>query len=480
MSRERQLPLPFPAFNNNCQFAFMKLRIHMLFLALLVVGGCAKSDTDPVITEQDVVFNIKKNVPAGISWDYPNLTPDYARIIIDGRRYNVAVTSVGESFVTEPFPLLTGNHTVTLVLLLNSNNTPGYTADDTVVMASPAVGSDFSTYVSRPTAFDFTLKGSHAPPLEVEVLRYNAGMNKKFGITFSIDEIVLREQCFFGDICVNNLQQYSGSLYEEQENGIRVDLPAIFHIEVTRNNEPVPCSPFSNASWLGEGNPLCVQYPDNLNVNGEVFGFKLYILGPDDSGGFSYKYCHTWTVTDDEMISSGTDGIVDFVLGNCVYTQSDISINPEQYNWETAYAYSGNEEDCFLNYGFNRWGWVIGPFFPQDNLNASYDLYAGAGQCNLNSGINMGGVHLQYNQGNIIVTSALVNPHIFSEINIYVGNAMFPSLPNGEPTVAPGHYGNTINFAQTDAVSYYQETIQVPSPQSGFYVIVHAVVGTPQ
>jgi hypothetical protein len=240
----------------------------MLFLALLVVGGCAKSDSDPGKKEQDVVFNIKKNVPAGISWDYPKPTPDYARIIIDGRRYNVVLTPVGESFVTEPFPLLTGSHTVTLVLLLNDNNTPGYTADDMVVMATPAVGSDFSTYVSRPTPFDFTLNGSNASPLDVEVLYYNAAMNKKFGITFSIDENVPRKQCFFGDICVNNLQEYSGSLYEKQKNGIRVDLPAIFYIEVTRNNQPVPGSPFSNASWLGEGSPLCVQYFDNLNVNG--------------------------------------------------------------------------------------------------------------------------------------------------------------------------------------------------------------------
>jgi hypothetical protein len=304
-------------------------------------------------------------------------------------------------------------------------------------------------------------------------------MNKKFGITFSIDENAPRKQCFFGDICVNNLQEYSGSLYEKQKNGIRVDLPAIFYIEVTRNNKPVPGSPFSNASWLGEGSPLCVQYFDNLNIKGEVFGFKLYVLVPDDSGGFSYKYCYTWTVTDDGMISSGTDGIVDFVLGSCVYSQSDITINPEQYNWETAYAYSGHEEDCFLNYGFNRWGWVIGPFFPQDNLNASFDLYAAAGKCNLDAGINVGEVHLQYSQGCVIVTYTLDNPHIFSEINTYVGNAMFPTLPNGKPTVAPGHYGNNKSFSQTAAISYYQETIQIPSPQLGFYIIAHAVVGTP-
>ena len=457
----------------------MRIRIHILFLALIAIGGCAISDSDPVTAERDVIFNLKKINPAGVSLDCPLLTPDYARIIIDDIRYNIPVTSDKENFLTESFRLSTGNHQVSLILLLDDNETPEHTADDKVVLAVPVKGSEFGTYVSRPTNFEFILDAGQTSSVEAEVICYQELFKKSYGITFEITEIVIREQFFFGDICVTDMDAYAGSAYEDQQNGIKVDMPAIFYISVSSNGQPVPGSPFSNQDWLGEGNPLCVQYPDNLNDNGEVFTFELFILVPDEEEGFQYRHYYTWTITDAEMISSGTDGIVDFVLGNCVYSTSDLTITPDQYEWETAYAYSGNEEDCFLNYGFDRWGWVIGPFFPNDNLNSSFDLYAGAGQCNLSSGINVGEVHLEYSQESVVVTCTLDNPHIFYEINTYVGNAMFPTLPNGNPTVAPGHYGNNINFAQSDAVSYYQETIQVPSPQLGFYIIVHAVVGTP-
>ena len=48
------------------------------------------------------------------------------------------------------------------------------------------------------------------------------------------------------------------------------------------------------------------------------------------------------------------------------------TVNPAT---ETAFAYSETYSDCFLNYGFNRWGWTNGPL---TEGSYSFDIYAGA------------------------------------------------------------------------------------------------------
>jgi hypothetical protein len=109
-------------------------------------------------------------------------------------------------------------------------------------------------------------------------------------------------------------------------------MPAIVQIVVKKDGVPVPGSPFTNAYDsldYGVGHPVCVQYPDNLNVDGEVFTFEISIL-VKTGGTFSYVSFIKLTVEDDEMLDTGEDGVVDFVLGNCNLTEPDIQLPPYQ------------------------------------------------------------------------------------------------------------------------------------------------------
>lgn len=123
---------------------------------------------------------------------------------------------------------------------------------------------------------------------------------------------------------------------------------------------------------------------------------------------------------------------------------------------ETAFAYSGAQEDCFLNSGFNRWGWTIGPL--EDGDSATYDVYAGAGQCDLNKGELVGTVDVTYLNGEVEVTYNIDSSYNVEETHVYAGTEMFPTNKKGKPTVAPGQYENLGGF------------------DGPVYVIAHAVV----
>jgi hypothetical protein len=167
----------------------------------------------------------------------------------------------------------------------------------------------------------------------VELLCYQPDIYEHFGFDwFSLTEITIREQCFFGDICVNP-NDYLTSLYDHEQmpDGCQVDMPALMEIVVKRNGVTVPYNPFTNATaeaGYGVGAPLCVRYPDNLNVTGEVFTFELYVLVKSTQPGvFLYQLYHTFQVMDDERIFAGNDGVADFAIGDCVM-QSDY-----QFDW---------------------------------------------------------------------------------------------------------------------------------------------------
>jgi hypothetical protein len=116
----------------------------------------------------------------------------------------------------------------------------------------------------------------------------------------------------------------------ETPSGLQIDMPAIFKVHIFRTfngqTAEVPHSPFTNLG--NENQPLCVKYPDRIRVTGEEFSFQLWILVPVDDG-FDYVLYHTFTSTDGGPLSTspGTDGILDFVLGNCVCSTPDLQLN---------------------------------------------------------------------------------------------------------------------------------------------------------
>lgn len=335
-------------------------KIVLLFLATVLVFGCQKKEKIIAPHDTDVVFNITEVDPneglrSPIDWTCPTddqgnlLEPDHAYI-------EILINGVSTPFTPAVYYLDGKLYTQAIKLPAPETGTTSYTvtkffletSDDIMIMATPATGSDYSEYVSKTVTFTFDVSAFAKAEVPVEVLCFLPEDYTYFGFDwFNVTQIVVREVCFFGDICVKHPLDYEGSDYENQSTGLQIDMPALIKIEVTdRNGNPVPHSPFSNASaeenW-GIGSPVCVQYPDNLQESDEIFTFKLYILvkSGDD---FVYKYFATFNSTDDgplmdeggnEVPDVGQDGIVDFVLGSCNYSDTDVQLPPYQNLPET-------------------------------------------------------------------------------------------------------------------------------------------------
>ena len=145
---------------------------------------------------------------------------------------------------------------------------------------------------------------------------------------------------------------FTGSLYEHVVNGIQMDMPAIFRIDVYKNGEQVPFSPFSNVeldengmpksyddqdlnedgSLSGTNQPVCIKYPVHVNQTDQEFIFELYIWVPIlEEDKFDFRLFQVFSATNmgplineegEEQII--TDGVLDFVLGNCNYFPPDL------------------------------------------------------------------------------------------------------------------------------------------------------------
>ncbi len=293
----------------------------------MIVVSCKKPTDVP--TTQDVVFkatpaassSFKDSQPA----DCTNPVAHYASIDIDGTMYTVDVFYLNGIIYTNTLKLAPGAHTINSFVLQNDNGTPGDLSDDFMVQATPMVGSEYENFVEMPLPFEFAVDAFYKSEVNLQILCFVPNEYQAFGFTwFTAEEVNVREVCFYGDFCTKYFEDYGQSLYAEQMNGLQHDMPAIFKIDVYRNGEFVIS--YNNESFLGEGAPLCVKYPDFKNVE-DSFEFKLSILVKVGES-FEYVPFHTFTTVDAEPLANiGEDNVMDFVLGSCV-TDADLVLAP--------------------------------------------------------------------------------------------------------------------------------------------------------
>lgn len=133
---------------------------------------------------------------------------------------------------------------------------------------------------------------------------------------------------------------------------------------------------------------------------------------------------------------------------------------------------------CFLEDGFNRWGWTIGALSPSVNPR-TYEIYAGAGKCDISNPEVAGTVTLNYNGGSATVIFTAALGYVFKETHVYIGTTEYPMQVKGNktvPTVAPGQYPyKHDNLNNTDIDTYDEEEIG-ELPDGDIYFIAHAVV----
>jgi len=306
----------------------MKKIVLFTLLIATALFSCKKENTAPV--NQEVVFTAKTMSTGGLK-STNSQTADYAKVTISGTTYYPKVFYLDGNTYTQSIKLPVGVYSVTEFMLMDDNGTPNDMSDDNILKATPMAGSNYADFVSTPLNINFTVEAFKKAEIQIEVLEFVSTDYDDFGFTwFNAQENTVREQLFFGDLCVKHPADYNGSLYANQSNGVQIDMPAIFRIDVYQNGTFFKS--YNNeyhadgSNWFGEGSPLHVLYNDRDNEV-DTFEFKLYILVVDGSD-FHYKYFHTWTFTDDNMIPAGSDGVVDFVLGNCQVTDADLVLPP--------------------------------------------------------------------------------------------------------------------------------------------------------
>lgn len=144
--------------------------------------------------------------------------------------------------------------------------------------------------------------------------------------------------------------------------------------------------------------------------------------------------------------------------------------NPPEWNCgETAFAHNPAAATCFIGSPWlaaERWGWTNGPFAEGTH---TFDVYAGAGQCDLAKGTKVGTATAVYAAGKMTVTLTAGPDYRFSETHLYVGTEPLPRK-DGIYTVSPGQYPwqHTLSFATTD-------TFEVNGLSGDVNVILHAV-----
>lgn len=228
----------------------------------------------------------------------------------------IPVFYIGSIPWTNAIKLSAGAHVLEEFYVMNDNNTPTDFSDDILLEATPHVESVFAKYVTTPLLQDIYITVDKKLEFKIDVCCFKPAYYNLFGfVYFYVNEIIIREQCFFGDFCIKNKADYNESPYAEQTGwlgnpGPFIDVPAIFKIKVYRNDELQET--FQNSN---QGEKLCITYAD-YKQQVDHFKFELYILvkqGP----AFVYLLMHTWVFDDISNIEAGQDGVVDFVLGNC-------------------------------------------------------------------------------------------------------------------------------------------------------------------
>jgi hypothetical protein len=305
----------------------MKKLLCMLAVILVafLATNCKKdqSNNPPVKGSTEVQFNINSVTQSGLKSNSDEIIcsqekATYVMYKMDGGDYQrVEVFYVGNVPWTNSIKMNAGGtHTLQEFVVYGRNPSTGL---DEVIMAAPHSGSTYAPYVTNPLDHQFTVVTDQKLQLTMDVVCFQPTTYTNFGfIYFNLNQIVFRQQWFFGDFCIKNKAEYTGSDYAQQPNWGSgtgyIDAPAIFKIEVYKGTTLM--NTFTNDDAAHHfGDKVSVTYGDDLNVT-DAFTFKLWIL-VKQGNAFNFQLFNTWNFYDISNITQLTDGVVDFVLGSC-------------------------------------------------------------------------------------------------------------------------------------------------------------------
>jgi len=318
-----------------------------LFLVVSAIS-CSKDDGTPVVVSenQDVVFDITNFVPqvagknvfvTGKENDEVLPVPvcsdaeaSYVEILIGETPYTLQLVTLNDKTETEVLKLAPGDYDLKSFIVYDANGNP--------IWASPMMGSYYQNLWTLKGVNDltFTVDKFEKRRIPLDVLCYKPFQYEEFGFAwFAYAKIEIHTVCFFGDICTKFYEEFhaEGSPYYGQKYD-GYDFPAMFSIVVKNGDNVVNDQTINgNELWQGVGAPLCIEYPDQVGV-AETFTFDIWLTMPDGSG----KVIYTGTFDDTANSAAGnadgfggSDGIFDFVVGNCSYDGNDANMELPAY-----------------------------------------------------------------------------------------------------------------------------------------------------
>lgn len=350
----------------------MKTRIFLMLLLLVAVVFSCQKEKEPVATQQEVSFSativepdlknsedwlcVADGIPTHawieIVWPDGTVHTYFPEIFtLDGKLYTQALkldaTEGAEEYCVTEF-----------LLYEEVNGEDGYqppsdppAVDDDILCYGVPYSEDangdptyYGVYVDVPLPYCFIVNAFEKKEIYIEVLCFEEADYDDFGFFwFNITEIVVREFCFFGDICLNGVPElYIPSYFNNSPypygnlSEIEIDEIALFKLEVLKSNEAggyvqVGNSPYYNHTYndttglytLVPG-PLCGDYPDNLSTPNETFYYQISVLVWNGTAWVYVPYGEKFHVTDDGLLfyDDWTTGwanttAISFAVGTC-------------------------------------------------------------------------------------------------------------------------------------------------------------------
>jgi hypothetical protein len=312
--------------------------IPLLFVGIFALNSCEKSvatnddnDLVDVVMQINHIFPQQPNAKKGTPHDetIPECregTPDHVEFIIDDGYGTYTATAdllenLEEGDQTCVFKAKPGKYIVSSFTVMDDK--------DSILWASPVEGSyydnlfNFEHNVAQTIVVEPFMKKKYT----FDVMCWQDWAYEKFGYTwFQFRPAEAHTICFFGDICAKDWEKWhldiDGNPYAGQPHE-GYDFGWIGSVVLTPNNPDANWGPLwaSNADWYGvagkdnEG-PLCIEYLDDLWVEGETFNVDIYAYLPNGDS----LLVDSITVNEDEWSGNGfggEDGIFDFQIGNC-------------------------------------------------------------------------------------------------------------------------------------------------------------------
>ncbi|TRX71572.1 hypothetical protein [Carboxylicivirga sp. M1479] len=366
-----------------------------ILLVLLLINSCINLDDslnmrqlELSIAIDNVDFNSLKGGDTGDVPECKELSMDYAVFEIDflddqgnelsSQTFQTDLFNVNGKVVTQPVKINMDQGIVQFAqlasfLIYHDDGDPA--VEDAIIKAAPAVGSKYSSLVSNTLETVFSIKKFTKEEINLDVLCYDPWYIINFGFTWiNLNDIIIRSQCWYGTLCVDNIESYAAGAYSSLLNGqVAAQMPAILKVNVLNYIGAADGDYEDDVNWdllithsnnsvetYGENVCLEVFWPDNKERS-DLFRFDVYVLMATDEGGLEYQFYNSYAFWDAEAPDAGTDGIMNLQFGvcdnrsynECTYTQGFWK-NHTGTNKKTGLHYWGDEtkpkpDDLFLN-----------------------------------------------------------------------------------------------------------------------------------